>query len=55
MAIQVWYWVTMLVWALFGGAVQGGYVGPDRTWVGSLLLFILFVILGVAVFGGPIK
>jgi hypothetical protein len=50
------FWVLMLLWfvlslvSAFGGGVIGQY-GPA---VNSVLLFILFVLLGWKVFGQPI-
>jgi bacteriorhodopsin len=51
------YWILMLLWFVFslvwifgGGAI--GHYGPV---VNSVLLFILFLLLGWKVFGQPIS
>jgi len=56
MSMGLMFWVLMLLWfvlslvSAFGGGVIGQY-GPV---VNSVLLFILFVLLGWKVFGQPI-
>jgi hypothetical protein len=56
MSMGLMFWVLMLLWfvlslvSAFGGGVIGQY-GPA---VNSVLLFILFVLLGWKVFGQPI-
>jgi len=57
MSISIAYWVLMLIWLVFGLATNwpgGGFFGPYGGVVNSLLLFILFVLLGWHVFGAPI-
>lgn len=55
MQIGLIFWIIMLLWLIFGIAVNrnmipGAYVG----WANSILLFILFVLLGWKVFGPAI-
>jgi hypothetical protein len=56
MTMGLMYWILMLLWFVFslvwtfgGGAI--GHYGPA---VNSVLLFILFLLLGWKVFGPPI-
>ena len=52
MTLAIWYWIAMFV-----GFVGGGwyYRGNSAMWGWGGLSFILFLILGIAVFGSPIK
>lgn len=55
MSLQLLFWFLMIVWAVFTGV---GYRAPDTPWIrgGSwLLIFVLFAILGWAIFGAPVK
>jgi len=59
MSFQLLYWVLMLLWLVFGlwsGWPAPGTVGATafRPLGGTLLLFILLVILGWKVFGSPV-
>lgn len=53
MTIALCFWIVMLVWIVFG------VVLPNRSdWRGagpSLLLFLLFLLLGWQAFGAPIR
>ena len=57
MTLAVWFWILMVIWLVFG--FWSGYVPgqpyPVRNWGGNILLFVLFALLGMATFGGPIK
>lgn len=56
MAIQIWYWLAMALWAIF-------YIAPalkssDRNWSGigaNVAAFAAALFLGLAVFGGMIQ
>jgi len=52
-----WYWVCLFLFLVFGG--WWGFITPPpgRWAVGgwSLMVLILFIILGIASFGGPVK
>lgn len=56
MTLTFVYWFLMLLWLLFGGfwiyRGEGWPWGPRGNW---LLLFLLFLILGLKNFGSPIK
>lgn len=51
------FWILMLLYVLSG--IWGGIVTPPPSrlpfWGGSLLLFFILVVLGMKVFGDPIK
>jgi hypothetical protein len=49
------FWVLMLVWLVFGVLAHFGLVGGYGVAGSTLLLFILFGLLGWQVFGPPIK
>ena len=56
MSREILFWVLMLIWLVFAGG--SGYLPdahPLRRFGGSLLIFILFAILGWQVFGAPVK
>jgi hypothetical protein len=55
MTLGLAFWIIMLIWLVFGGLVHFGVVGV--AWVGAstLLLFVLFVLLGWQVFGAPLR
>lgn len=55
MTLNIAYWVLMLVWLAFGAAVHFGVVGVAWAGASTLLLFILFVLLGWQVFGAPLR
>ena len=56
MSLQLIFWILMLIWLIFGFAWHGGYLaGPYAGWGNTVLLFVLFLILGWAVFGSPVK
>lgn len=59
MTMGLIYWVLMLIWLVFGIILIGGFAtgqvahyGPT---VNTLLLFILFLLLGWKVFGRPVQ
>ena len=50
------FWIIMLVWFVFSLAVFGGFLGGTYAIGGGALLhFILFLLLGWAVYGPPIR
>jgi hypothetical protein len=57
MTLAVLFWVLMLFWLVFGfwREYVPGQPYPFSRGAGHLLTFVLFVILGWAVFGGPVK
>ena len=55
MTLGLCYWVLMLIWLVFGLLVHFSVVAGAYALVGnSLLLFVLFVLLGWQVFGPPL-
>jgi hypothetical protein len=52
-----WYWVCVFFFLVFGGWWGVITPPPGRYAVGgwSLMVLILFIILGIAEFGGPVK
>lgn len=56
MTLGLAFWVLMLVWFVFGVLVHFGVVaGAYAVGTSTLLLFVLFLILGWQVFGQPIR
>ena len=57
MALNVWFWIIMLLWLLL--SLWRDYVPgqPYPFWRGggTLLAFIMFAILGWKVFGSPVQ
>jgi hypothetical protein len=58
MSFQLLYWVLMLLWLVFGlwsnWPAAGAGSNAFRPLGGTLMLFILLVILGWRVFGSPV-
>jgi hypothetical protein len=55
MTLGLCYWILMLIWLVFGLVLHFGYA--PATWglaVNSVLLFVLFLLLGWQVFGPPL-
>ncbi len=53
MTLGLIFWIIMLVWLLFSGwSLRAG--GPTA-WGGSLMLFVLLLLLGWHSFGAPIR
>jgi len=52
------YWVCMLIWIVFGFITNWPAPGPNASRFapigGQVLLFILFVLIGLAIFGKPL-
>lgn len=56
MTLALLYWILMLIWLVFGLWSNWPATGPNmRPLGGTLLLFILLVILGWKVFGPAIR
>ena len=53
------YWILMLIWFVFGllagGPMGREYIGPYNGVISTVLLFILFLLLGWRVFGPPVR
>jgi hypothetical protein len=55
MTLGLAFWVLMLIWLVFGVLVHFAVVAGTYTVLGnSVLLFILFGLLGWQVFGAPL-
>jgi hypothetical protein len=57
MTMGLMYWILMLLWFVFSlvWTFGGGAIGQYGPAVNSVLLFILFLLLGWKVFGQPIS
>jgi hypothetical protein len=60
MTIGLLFWILMIVWFVFGAYIRFGAGGAAQTgfpwpFAGDLLIFILLLILGIGVFGWPIR
>lgn len=51
MSLGLCFWILMLIWLVFSGWTSGW---APRAMGGSLLLFVLLLLLGWAQFGAPI-
>jgi hypothetical protein len=56
MTIGLLFWILMVVWVVFGASRWWGSP-PAAPWApaGDVLTFILFLLLGIAAFGWPIR
>lgn len=55
MNIGLAFWILMLIWLVFGFLWHFNYLGGPYGPLGStLLLFVLFLLLGWKVFGAPL-
>jgi hypothetical protein len=58
MPLGLIFWVIMLLWLLLGLGLQFGWFGPNQqvgVWGNTLMLFLLFALLGWRVFGAAIQ
>lgn len=56
MSLGLCYWVLMLVWLVFGVWSTWPVNGPNaRPLAGTVMLFVLLVLLGWRSFGPPIR
>ncbi len=51
MSLGLCFWILMLIWLVFSGWSVGF---QPKAWGGSLLMFVLLLLLGCAQFGAPI-
>lgn len=54
MSIGLAFYILLLIWAVFGFASWRGVVGSYGYVGNTLLVFILFLLLGWRVFGAPL-
>ena len=55
MTLGLAFWILMLIWAVFGVLLHFGYAGGYGVAGNTFLLFVLFVLLGWATFGAPLR
>ena len=56
MGVGLAFWILMLIWAVFGLLTHFGYVGgPYAVGTSTVLLSVLFALLGWQVFGAPLR
>jgi len=54
MTLGLAYWILILIWLVFGGLVHFGMIATAYAGASTLLLFVLFVLLGWQTFGAPL-
>ena len=54
MTLGLAFWVLMLIWFVFGVLIWSGNAGPYANIGNTLLLFVLFMLLGWHAFGPPL-
>ena len=54
MTLGLCYWILMLIWLVFGLLVHFGIAAAYGVVGNTILLFILFLLLGWQVFGPPL-
>lgn len=54
MTLGLAFWVLMLIWFVFSLLIHFSVVGGPYVWGNTLLLFVLFLLLGWKVFGAPL-
>ena len=54
MTLGTAFWIIMLIWFVFALAWNFGWTGTHGPLGSSILLFVLFLLLGWKVFGAPI-
>jgi uncharacterized membrane protein len=54
MTLGLAFWIIMLIWLVFGGLLHFGIVTMAWAGVSTLLLFVLFALLGWQIFGPPL-
>lgn len=57
MSLGLAFWVLMICWLVFSAWSYwpGAPGGPGPAWGGTILAFVLYLLLGWAVFGAPIR
>ena len=54
MSLGFAFWIIMLIWLVFGGLLHFGMIAAAYSGVSTLLLFVLFALIGWQVFGPPL-
>ncbi len=52
MSYALAYWIIMLIWLVFG--CWQNWAGGFKAIGGNILLFVLFVLIGLQIFGKPL-
>lgn len=60
LTIGLLFWILMVLWAIFGVYIRWGAAPPPGTppyylFANDLLVFVLFLLLGIHAFGWPIR
>lgn len=57
MTIGLIFWILMLIWLVFSAWSYwpNNPAGASYAWGNTVLLFVLFLLLGWGVFGAPVK
>lgn len=57
MTKEFWFWLIMFLWFLFGLYVEyiPGQPYPYPRGARHFMMFLLFVIIGLSLFGSPVK
>jgi hypothetical protein len=55
MTLGLCFWIIMLIWFVFGLALHFGFVAGAYALGGTLMIFVLFLLLGWQVFGAPLR
>ena len=57
MTLQIWFWLLMALWVLFGFWRERGNPTPNwPLWAGGTAIqFFLFLMIGWKVFGSPVN
>jgi ABC-type polysaccharide/polyol phosphate export permease len=54
MTLGLCFWIIMIIWLVFGALLHFGMVGGAYAGASTLLLFVLFGLLGWQTFGAPL-
>lgn len=55
MSLGLAFWIIILILIVFFGALLGGVIHPTYYGAGNWVELILFILLGWAVFGPPLR
>lgn len=54
MALAIWYWLILFLWLILsGGLFYRSDIYPP--WIPNIFMLLLFVLLGLAAFGSPVR
>jgi len=55
MTLGLAFWILMLIWFVFGVLIHFGFAGSYGVIGNTVLIFVLFLLLGWQVFGAPLR